>query len=529
MAEEKLRNVLALRRAEYGERLPEWNLLADAWSGRGGFLPPLDEASWGTAGPKWSDTTSSRSYIIPFTRERYPHWQQRVRTSCYVNHYRRIAETILGFLRRTPITISDLPPEVEEWRKNADGLGHSLDSMIAGPLAEFLMRFGYCLGAVDRPNIAARDGAEAREPGLSTFASVRDPRSMIAWDVDATGQLAWTRFEERFTRWPDPMSGPDSVVRWTLWTPEEIFVWEWVQDGPNKAEDASLVDGFPRKNPTGRLPVVPVFHNGMRSSFDIVDAPLLSTAMLGHWIFNRSSEETDLYRQRGFPLLCWPVKQGQTPRGIKAGTDNAIPFPAEGNAPMYLQPDGSTAANYDLVIRRGTGDMYEQSRTDFARRMTGQTESAASQQTRFQAMNANLVSFGQSCADAARQMTRLAVLWNAPEGSTVDPDAVLAGAKFEAPYNYDVEDLDRELGQMETGLRLGLGPTAEAALRRQARDRLITLEGDELEASNNEIEAERAARMKREAGGEPTAPAAAADLDATFIPSGESAPDAPAR
>lgn len=519
MAEQKLRDKLALRHPCYEERLAEWNLLDDSWSGRGGFLPPLDSPSWGAAGPKWAELPSYRStsYVVPFTRERYPHWQQRVRTACYVNHYRKIAETILGFLRRSPIQIENLPPELTSWRRNADGLGHTLDELVMGPLAENMLRFGWSPSCVDRPAVAAANGAEAAQAGWTTFAVVRDPRSMIAWgEDDKTGQLQWVRFEDRILRWADPLAAPDVVTRWTQWSADEVAQWEWIASGDRKMEDAQLVEGFPRANPTKRLPVVVGFHGGPQPTFAIPDAPLLSTALLGLWLYNRGSEETDLHRQRGFPILCWPVQKGMTPRGIKAGTDNAVPYPSEGNPPIYLQPDGSSAASYDTLIKRGSTDMYEQSRTDFSR-SGAQVESGVSRAIRFQALNANMVSFGQSLVTVARSMAELAVAWNAPEGTAVDPVVALADAKFTAPTDYDVEDLDRELEQLETGMRIGMGPTAEGELRKQARDRLVTFTDPELlERSNAEIDAEAETRRKRSAGGEEIPPAGQGDTERTW-------------
>ena len=103
-------------------------------------------------------------------------------------------------------------------------------------------------------------------------------------------------------------------------------------------------------------------------------------------------------------------------------------------------------------------------------------------------MNANLVSFGSALCDVAKQLCVQVLRWNSASPSTVDTDAILANTTFTSAKDYDVKDLDRELAQMQIGFELNLGPTAEKALRKSARDRLVTLSKEDLEESDKELE-----------------------------------------
>jgi len=503
VAEKKLKDILSYRHPDYDENINLWNLLADSRSGKGGFLPPLDEPKWGKVTPYWN-TDIGPSYVIPFTREKQNHYQQRVRSTSYVNHFRRIEDTILGFMKRSPITIVDLPPELEIWRQNADGLGHSLDDLINGPIASDMLTYGYSFATADRPDIIVPNAAEAQK--VMSYVNVRDIRSAIAWNTsEQTNQLEWIRFEEEFSRWLDPMAEPDIGTRWTIWTAEEVQCYEWIEFGPNKTKDAVMVQGFPQPNPIKELPLAIGYYSGIQSYFSIPESPLQSTALLGIYLFNRSSEETDLFRQRGYPLLAWPIKNGKKPANIEGGNHTVLPFDSEGAAPQYLSPDGSTAGGYDVLIKRGEAQIYEQSRTDFSR-SGAQVESGVSRAIRFQSMNSNLVSFGHALCDVARQLCSLALKWNSPSPETTNVDDILAETKFESPANYDVKELDRELAQMETGLTLKLGAIADAAIRKQARDLLVTLDPTQLEDSNKEIDGEAAVKRNAENAGEEQPP-----------------------
>lgn len=485
----ELKDILTTQHPEYQENFYLWRLLDDCRTGKGGFACSLETPEMTVKGPKYTNT-QEYSYILPYPTEKQKFFSARIRNSVYVNHFRRIQDVILGFIKRSPISISNLPPELEKWSQNCDGQGHSLEQFIQSAVAEDMLTYGFSLIKTDKNNVRQNNKATDAEP----YCVVVDPRIQIAWSLNEyTGQLEWTRWQENFVRWDNPLSGPINVTRWTLWTPDSITTWE--TDG----KEIDMVADLSKDNEIGELPITVAYYTGVEATYHIPSPPLQSAAMMSVWLYNRSSEEIELYRKRGFPQLIWPVMGNNMPKELVIGLNTIIPFPAETQMqPFYIQPNGDTASNYAELIKRGEAQLYEQTRTDFSRSGT-QVESGISRAIRFQSMNSTLVSFATALASCAKDLCIKALKY---KDLNINAEEILKDTVFETPTNFDVEDLDRELVQYSTALEAQLGPTAEAEIKKALRDKVVTLKEKQLKKSNKELDYEAAVKTQSETADE---------------------------
>jgi len=484
-----LRQQLEETHPDYDAGIAEWTMLADLWDGVGGVRSPYDQITANDGSqlgetfnplPGWKD----RTFLDRHPRESAKKFRARIRSAFYENHFRDIGETIIGFLMRKLPQINGRSPALDAWWKKADAAGRPMDA-VAATIATRMTVHGWLPVLMDRPTTRARNKAEAKARGLRTTVIPLYPSNLRAWAFGDDGKFDWVRLYDLVVRWTNPMEPPQTVERWRLWTRKEWKVWESVV-GAEDSEPRELPGG---KNEIGEVPVVLFQFSEPAGDTICCPSPLQSTANIARARYNRVSEKTDVMRGLGVPVICWPTPKGGKVSGIKVGTDSAVPYPSEGNAPMALEVGASACEYYTAEIERLLVAMYQQARSDFALSSSNVPESGYARSLRFQRQNTQLVTFGQRLAQGLVEVARLEAKLDNRRA-----DVEVAGLEVITETEYDVRELARELEQAEAAARLDLGPTAMAQLRKQVRDGLVTLKGKALTDSNAEIEALSAAK-----------------------------------
>lgn len=478
-----LRQQLEETHPDYDAGISEWETLGDLWDGRGGVQPPWDQITAEDGSqlgesfnplPGWK----GRTYLDRHPRESAKKFRARIRSAYYENHFRDIGETILGFLLRKPPQLKNLSPGLTEWWKKADAAGRPMDAVIA-TIASRMLVWGWLPVLMDRPAMRARNQAAAKVLGLRTTVEPLWPTTLPAWSIGRDGKPDWARIVDEFVRWDDPSKPAVTYRRWRLWTRKEWVIWESPVDS-----NADPVEVGRGPNEIGEVPLVIFQFSEPALDTICAPSPLQSTASIARARYNRVSEKTDIMRGLGVPVICWPTPKGGRVSGIKIGTDSAVPYPTEGNAPMALEVGASACEFYTSEIERLLVAMYQQARSDFALPSSSVPESGYARSLRFQRQNTQLVTFGQRLAQGLVALCRLQALFERRPA-----DREVAAIEVVPETDYDLRELARELEQAEAAARLDLGPTAMAALRKQVRDGLVTLKGKELDNSNAEIEA----------------------------------------
>lgn len=482
------------RHADAETRATLYSFLLDCWDGTGGFAPPLDEViSANLYGPEvdelpdWKGT----SYIDRFSRESLTKWRNRVRRAHYTNIFRTIGETICGFLFRALPNRIGGDEATEAFLANADGRGTPWDDMLRHEIGRRLWTFGALPILVDRP-VDDSDNLADRRP---TYARVLNPSSLYDWETDDDGDLLWAKVVEIVTSCGSASDERETVWRATEWTREGWQRWT-LTDGEDTVEDGG--SGF---HPCGVVPIV------MGSMSRPIGASILGTSAAheigqeARKLYNyQSLLDEHLYGQvyAVLAVTLGELTQQET-GGFKLGTDNALVLRGTGSSASFISPPQSVSDTLFKAINESVRRAFRAARLEFTLRESGQPESGVARQYEFAATDRGIKAMADECARIEYETQRLVCLWDGR-----DPDEALDEYRAEYPESYDVKDLDRELLNIQTALTLQLGATAEIALRKQARDDLITLRGEELDKSNEEIE--EAAEIAGEADNAPPIP-----------------------
>ncbi len=470
---------------EYDRLVGEWDLLGDLWDGTGGVAAPYDVIAADNGSqlgdefdclPTWKGIT----YLDRYPRESDKHFRARIRCAAYENYLRDVGETILGFLMRRPATITGLPDWLAEWEETCGAGEVHLDD-VERVYSTRLLVFGSCPILLDRPRTQVRSQAEAKALGVRTTVLPLWPQSLRGWSRGPDRDLEWVLLRELATTWPDPFAEPETQQTWTMWSRERIVRATLVGLDTEKV----VIDPGLTVNPVpgGVVPLVWAQFGDVAGQGEVATSPLKSCGDICRAIFNRQSEKTDHIRGQQFPILCIPQKFDGQIKGIKVGTDSAFPISPEGNVPMYLAPPPGVAAAFTSEIERLITALYRQARIDWTE--TG-AESGYARAQRFHRTNTQLVSFAQRRAMVRRQIYEVACRWE-----NRDPARELADLEIVIPDDFDVLDLNRELERAEAAMRIGLGPTAEAAIKRSIRDAMVDIsDPQDLKDSDAEIEAD---------------------------------------
>lgn len=520
MAEELLKALRATR-VDHKKELKWVRFLLDAYHGTGGFtgqVEPPAIAALGWVASEYglnsglNDTTVSddpftfaESYIDQYPREDKTKHRKRVQISHYQNYVETIFDLLLSYAMKSPSKPEGLPEGVKTWLLNVTVSETSWWDLMRQVIARRSALMGWCPVIVDKmPTPEGLSEAQVDELGIRVepFVTPLTPSNILDWFIDTDGVLQWVKIKLTYVRQPDPLKSGETVEVFKIYSRDKIRTWEVVDDKIQGPEVQA-------SNPFGEVPLVSFQHKPN------VEEPIRGVSMVGdasiasRRLFNLDSEMDEHLRSNVFALLQVPIPEGQeAPKEVLAGTDNAVPVPANATRDYkYVAPPASVSETLETRIKNTVREIFRRARIQFGGEQVNQSGLAKSWD--FEETNRLLSDFVAQLSIAEADVYKLVALVMGVPEEQIDAIRVVP------QDNFAVEDLITDLEAAEKALVLGLGPTMDMIIKRrlaaklaenmspeeiaQVEEELLAERDTSLNAAVEETEEERAVREAEEA------------------------------
>lgn len=441
-----------------------WQMLLDVYEGSGGFLDEqrpylvphprewLDHSVTSTA----EDGTAIGTVPNPNPSKPSPKLTMRRKLARYENMAAAILDAVISALFATPPTRqvgdgpSKTPSKIEEWWKNADGLGTSIDVTLLQswiPAAAL----GHTILYMEKDGAEPTTAADMQLPRLCRYT----PLDVIDWLTDEYGQLTAVKLLEPSPRntFDKPMASQPRVrvVTQTDWK---------LYDEKGKLIE-SAEHGF------GRLPIV-VLYGKRRALTPLIGKSILGDPMLYIDFYNLVSEVRELLRNQTFAILNVPIgKEGsveteQARLGSQSGTSNVM---FSGEAASFISPDGGNVQAYHDAMDRLGRMCYRLASVPWEGD-SRVAESAESRLVKRAELEAVLARYATELSTADAELTEL--FYRAQHGAdgwqkALEQDKVTT--KY--PETFAPPDLTTLVTDMGLAIGLDLGPTATKEVKKQ--------------------------------------------------------------
>ena len=169
--------------------------------------------------------------------------------------------------------------------------------------------------------------------------------------------------------------------------------------------------------------------------------------------------------------------------------------PEWGNTHRWVIPETNVADMYERRIATTIEEMYRSQKMEFTRgQRGGNARSGVSQAFEFEAANRAIAEIARMVARFDQEARRMvaSVLPSAPDREKI---------VTRAPARFDVEEMAKELDEALSSVSLGLGPTAEAEIKKKVvRSQLPHLDDEKWIRIEQEIDemAEQRAQQQRD-------------------------------
>jgi hypothetical protein len=462
----------ALRRTRPGyEAERQWHrFLLDAYAGTGGFRGAVRQSLssfWGPASEAYGSTDldtwtggEDSSYLDRYPREDLPKFRRRMRAAHYSNYVEPIVDLRISYMLRKDFNLESVPEQLDAFKNDVDGRGTPLGKWVHQKLARRAALVGWIPVVVDAPavDIAGElNRAQARALGIRPRAIALWPANLLEYHFDG-GEFVWAKLRTEHLDQPDPLAAPAHFERYTMWTRD---TWRVIEVGER---DSVRADTEWRPHRFGRVPLEVLRHQ------QIDDEPVRGLSMIGDLataaraLFNRESELEEHLRSQVFAILQIITDAPEKISELSIGVDNALALhPEAKNAHSYIAPPPSIADTYETRIERSEKSIYRMGRVEYTR-PTGAAASGASRRYEFDHTNRAIADYASSIADFIERLFRTA-------GAVAGVDA--NGTRCTAPQDFDVQALDQDIEAALKARGLGLGPTADKALRSRVIDRVL--------------------------------------------------------
>lgn len=505
--------LLAVRSDWAAERVRH-KFLLDAYAGTGGFqgkvrLPFASYWGWAadvyhpdlplSAGVDTGMTEQGiETYLDRFTREDVQVFQRRVNVSHYPNYVSTFVDVPLSYMFRKEFHKS--PDEQDSgqlgvWESDADGAGTDWSDIVRDTIVPRASVLGWCPVLFDLPSSGTRlptafdDQRSQRMPYVVPLF----PSNLLDWSHDENGVLRWVKTRMDYVDREGPLEPSVDVTRITMWFPDRWQWFELIKAKDNRATIRAFDEGT---HPFGRVPLLVLPRK------PIPDDPFRGIPLAGsaseeaRRMFNYISELDDFMRKCAFAFLEFPTANPAQEGNKVLGSGNALPVkPDWGNTHRWVIPETNVADMYERRIATTIEEMYRSQKMEFTRgQRGGNARSGVSQAFEFEAANRSIAEIARMVARFDQEARRMvaSVLPSAPDREKI---------VTKAPARFDVEEMAKELDEALSSVSLGLGPTAEAEIKKKVvRSQLPHLDDEKWIRIEQEIDemAEQRAQQQRD-------------------------------
>jgi hypothetical protein len=463
---DQAKEVVESRHAEYESHHGSWEILLDAFEGDGGFL--------------------DGEYIWPFPREDADNFEERQQMARYHNYLESLVDLYVRFMFTQGVSRESKSDDLNAWLEDTDGHGQTMTDLMKRFLALALVS-GHAGTLVDKTADEPSGPTKAEEKGR-VVASVFTALAIADWRTKR-GVLQAVKLIESAepVGIAEPAPEDDDAIQYLLWDAEG-----WARfDAKGK-----LIDGGTPG--LGAVPFVVLRPKPSHRS-DMLGRPLISNANVVRAHFNRCSEEDQVLRDNAFSVLTVSVPsdgnvdQAKTDLGNRIGSARALVVKGTID---YATPDQQVPASIRENSAYLVREMYRAAHIRFQRDGLS-AESGDSIRLQYTELNEMLQGLGGALAASERAIARHFFAWQSPDEATAQQAFEDAAFEVTYPDEFFLDDLMTDLEAWAEAIRMDLGPTMNARIKRKAVRRIdrdipikeldkIDKEIDEL--PNNEVE-----------------------------------------
>jgi hypothetical protein len=446
-----------LQHPVYATWAPVWRELVQIYDGSGGFL----DGTFLVAHPReWKDW-SSDSPRVP---------TKKLKARRALARYENVAAVILDtkraalFRESVTRTVGDGSGEkthpIEEWWKNVDGEGCSIDDWVSDAFV-WAGLFGHIFHYMDR---VADGGAETAADAGALILRLYNPLDVPDWLQTDRGALTAVKLLEPTPRESinDAATMTDGAYMERIVTTDTWELRKMERQSKARAQVTTVEGPFPHE--FGTLPIV-VQYAKRKALAPLIGQPILGDPGLYIDLYNLTSEIRELLRSQTFGLMNVPlgtgadrvsVDEAQRMMGDEKGAENVIFTPGPG---QYLQPDTANVTVYQeersqllRTIYRLVGLPWESDSQD--------AEAEGSMKLKREDFNQLLSMYANNCRAAEMGIAKL--WFRGTYGDTWEREWDAANIQINYPQTFDVTPFAEALERAQASITLEYGPKFKA-------------------------------------------------------------------
>lgn len=396
----------------------------------------------------------ANSNLFQHPKEKNEDYGKRVSMGYYYNFCAPVIDIYTEHLLKQSVNedFGSIDRDVILREEDIDRQGSSI-SEFRKEIAEYSGILGHIFAICDMPNIK-EDIYSVQDlidfDGFPYF-SIHLPQNVINWSLDRFGQPHWVLIRE----FSDVNTNPGEynrnaigLVNYRLWTRNE-----WILFNGAYEEISRGVHDL------GRVPIVCIFDKRSKKSpnFRSVSA-LADIAFIAKDIYNSCSELKQILRDQTFSILALQGNRDEY-QADSVGTNKALLYPEERNAPTYVSPAPENARVYFEHIDRQITKIFQLAKLEGGSvQQSGQdavAQSGVSKAWDFNQTNSALSKKAANLEDGEIKLWQLFALWTGKEFD----------GTIQYPMEFSIQTLKADMDEAEQSSRLMLGKEFDMAVK----------------------------------------------------------------
>ncbi len=404
-----------------------------------------------------ADYVLNTEYLFTHARETVEDRNYRLRRAVYYNYCRSIVDVYVSHLYRKEIIRESHDAGYDEFLRNIDLRGSSIDSFMAGFVAPMALVFGTVYVLVDVPVINEELGSSYDEAqrGFRPYANMVLPMDVVDWDLDRFGQFNWVKIRETVPQQVSPLAAREKKrLQYRIWT---RHAWYLVNEdreflNPHGAQ------GEP--HPAGVVPVVVVRNEHSLSRELAGVSALADIAPCCQKIYNLASLLDEFLYKQCFSFLAWPGDVNTE----ELGASNVATYdPATKALPAYISPPTDPAAFIESQIDKNIEEIYRHARLRYEGTHPRVAQSGFAKAIDFHDTDNALARKARNFEQAERGIAELYFRWCARRND----------AQITYPREFSVRALNDEIEEAIRVISLALSPALNTCLATRLAKRLL--------------------------------------------------------
>lgn len=387
-----------------------------------------------------------QSNLFKHAKETDKDYQTRLSMSQYYNFCAPVIDIYTSHLFKDTVieNFENIESDVESRRENINRMGDSV-SEFRRNLGEMTQVYGHSFIIVDHPRALGDIKNRLDKIQLDNFPyfTLIHPQNLVNWALDRFGRPYWIVVREIDDTNQNPYeysSDKNTDINYRLWTRQE-----WVL---MSAEGKEIMRG---NHGLGVVPIVCAFDRKSKKQRNFLGiSTLADISFISRDIYNSLSELRQILRDQTFAFLAIQGSSDEY-NEISIGTNKALLYPADRNAPAYISPPTDNAMVYMDHIDRQVKRIYQLAKLEGGQAhdvRVGKDQSGVSKAFDFFDTNTSLSAKAENLQDAETKAWQMFAKW-------VDKPDFEGSISY--PKDFNINSLNDEIDRALKTAQLQIG------------------------------------------------------------------------